>query len=1022
MVVVREDGTFTRLERVEELTHEARNEADHLWVWSGEAAPARLEARADLGSALEPDERRLRLRVVSDDVEAPDSDPEPGMVIAAPVEMWEEVPEDLLPMWPLEAAGSLEIPVDGRSPLRVRWVGDPEGSGWIDVEPGVREVRLLSRPASDLAFRVLADDGDPVEHPKLRVFPGRSPQGLDEPWAVAGVGPPGEIFLPSVLSGQELTLWVEAPGYVPATWVGQTGDFPEEIRLTRGTAVRGTFVDEDDQPVPGVDVTVTAWVAPDVPETYSRTATSDPGGTWSVAALPMGQVAVTARSPAHSLFRERFETTEAETDLGELVLHPRLDLRVRVIDDLGEPVPGAHVQTRIGIEAYAGARGEAVLRGVPPGEPVRLWAEAAGHRQSMAVAPPPFTEPVTLRLSRAFTVTGRVVDGEGTALPGGVVRAVTFVDANQTQQSATDILGDGSFVLALPPERATRLTLEPSAARKLIVDLEPGRAGDVRDLGDLQPPSGLVVTGRFLAAETGRPVPGVRLWTPDPDASHPLNAWVFGRLLETSSDEDGRFRLTGLPLRPALLRGDAPGYARVHLAIEPGADQEAVDLGDVELTAGATVRVVLEGFEERDRASRVARVDLGGEGLELDRLQSPVADDTATLGHVPPGPAELEVTEGQTVICRRGLDVPERGELEVRCGDERLSVRGRVFVAGAAAAGGSLTWLPPESSGISMSMTSPEGLPFHREFSAGPRQVSATVASDGTFETDGLEAGPWQVHYFGRDGAAVQPLDVRLPESGDHWVRLDYEGLVLRGRVVDGEGRPVGGALVTELVTGAGTRADAAGVFSLRMREPGAYRLKARHEEGLESPVVATRLEPGDPGEPVTLVLRKARDDRLTVAVLGRGSVPASGGFVFLETDRGLRVLTADSRGRATLRVTEPLPRRIRAAAWVDGLWLTTAWQSWDAARDGFQVGPPTEEPGALLLTTEERSGTVSLTTPDGWRLAPLMTRLGMPPNVSPEFPARVSGLAPGSYTVSLGGSRWTITVRAGDLAELEME
>jgi hypothetical protein len=59
-----------------------------------------------------------------------------------------------------------------------------------------------------------------------------------------------------------------------------------------------------------------------------------------------------------------------------------------------------------------------------------------------------------------------------------------------------------SFIVDLPPGKAFDLILRGPTVRKPRTAVAAGKAGEVRDLGDLRPPPGREVTGRVGDKET----------------------------------------------------------------------------------------------------------------------------------------------------------------------------------------------------------------------------------------------------------------------------------------------------------------------------------------------------------------------------------------------------------------------------------------------------------------------------------------------------------------------------------------
>ena len=76
--------------------------------------------------------------------------------------MWSEVPEDLLPSWEVNQKPTLEVPVDGAKPWRVRYISEKLGSTWVDVQPQQREVQITVAPADRMTLIVSGSSGQAV--------------------------------------------------------------------------------------------------------------------------------------------------------------------------------------------------------------------------------------------------------------------------------------------------------------------------------------------------------------------------------------------------------------------------------------------------------------------------------------------------------------------------------------------------------------------------------------------------------------------------------------------------------------------------------------------------------------------------------------------------------------------------------------------------------------------------------------------------------------------------------------------
>ncbi len=980
----------------------------HAWVWTERTAPRRIAAE-ELGEEPLPEDRQQLAITVSRRGKAPLA------VRAAPVDMWTEVPEPLLPIWELPQDGALRIPRDARRPWRLRLVGEGVGGWWTDVGSGRGVVSLAPAAADDRGITLMESTGEAIPGAGLTLLDGAAGRGATPVLAQFRAGEDGAVTIPSLPDGREITLIASAPGHASAALVSRSGSLPSRLRLPPGTTLRGRFVDSEKAPLAAVAVRAEAYVAEGIPALAARRVESGEDGRWEVAALPRGEVAVLAAAQGLAPFRTVVDAERPDVDLGTVVLRPGARLPVLVVDDTGAPVAAAAVTAGAGTSAVTDHRGQAVLEPLPAQTRIELTTRADGHLAAVEAVPPPFPEQLRVTLERAFVVQGRLVDARGVPAAGGTVR----IENGSSYRDET-LLPGGEFELELLPGQPVGLVLRSPVTTELRLAVESGQPGELRQLGDLSAPPGIRAHGRIVRAD-GSPVAGARIWCPRPSEQGDVVAWVHRDFIEGRSAHDGSFELAGLPERPALLRFDAPGLARLHRLLQPERDAAVADLGELVMGEGATVRVFTH---EAVGGGALARVDLRGGWLEPDMLTAAVSDGEAVVRHVPAGEVTITVLEGRDLLCEQVLQVGEGDrDLEVECGRSPMRVSGTVVVGAAAAGVGQLLWHPEgvtEVPGIIMNRESAGGLRQQSAFGAGRPQVDIEVDDSGFFATEKLRPGAWKVAWVPAAGSMSEWKPVELPASDHHDLTLTFSELYLLGRVVDSEENPVAGARVRALDGGSLVMTDGDGSFSLTGLSPGRHGVHARLGERT-SQVAEAMVEPGRQPEPVLLVLEERLEDKVEVRVVDREERPAAGAFVFLEDERGvLRLLTADRQGRARTTLRPPYPQHLRAAAVHAGEWTFGDWLSRDdAAKDGLTLA--SEPTGALLISSEDLAGSPQLFTALGWDLSQLLTRIGTRPLIRPDLPLHLEGLPNGEYTVNLKGSRNLAAVHDGERAALEL-
>jgi len=979
------------------------------WLWSQNAAPRRLPPEEPLPISLEPTQDTLDARIGDGEQELP----EELELLAAPVAMWQEVPESLIPAWPVPENGVLKLPRLSGEAWRLRLVGNGAGGAWIEV-PAARE-RLALRPpgpASDRDLTILGPSAEPVADVALRFY--GSGQG-DAPDMLAGYlsDSEGKVWLPALPAELETELLIVEEDLAPWRFAGRLSSLPETLRLAAGSVLRGRVVDSDGRPISGARVHAMVFSAPGSTRVFARRGESGENGAWRLAGLASGKLRLAITAPGFAQLDRLIELEGGtEEDLGSITLEPARNVELYVTDTDKRPVAEAEITTENGRRVFTDSEGFAQLGGLPRNPAQEVEVDAPGFLSTTVRLGPPRKEPLEVELTAALLAVGRFLDHDGVPVAGG---QATLEIGDQT--TFFEILGDGSFEIEVPPATRAGLLLSSERTAELRLTLAPGERGEVRDLGDLRAPLSFEITGRLLSSEEAAPIEGARVWALR-SADDPLFAWIRGDILQTQSDAEGRFILEGTTAPSTLVRIDAPGRARRHLEVVVPEGETHYDAGEIELHRGSEVIVRVD---EEDTRGLEARLDLRGAWLESDMLTATVVGERARFANVPAGPAILSLERGHEVICDQEIDVPDEGEiLEVECGVGRSIVRGLVLAGEVPAGAGQLTWRPGGDRAPAVIMRHRVGqLETAEVYSGGRPDVVVPVDASGYFETRALRAGDWEVVWSSEAASSLaSPMAVRLEETKEQEITLRLPFRALVGTVVDSEGRGVEGARVRELDQGAFALSGADGSFRLEGLEPGRLRVRARQRES-SSEVVSVVLEPDVPPPALRLELAD-RQARAHVQVVDENGLPAAGALVFVEVPGGgLRLLTADSEGRLEMPFHPPHPDRLRAAAYRSGHWIFGPWIDFETAREDWVLrGGAT---GGIEITCEESCGILRLGSVEGWDLAAMSLRLGRRLFLSPGEPLVLSGLPEGSYLASLDGVERRFAIEAGELESLEL-
>jgi hypothetical protein len=970
---------------------EIKPEVAAVWAWSQTAPPRRTDdgagAACELKRAAEgylevrvdrqrlPKETKLRL-------------------IAAPREAWEEVPEDFLPVWTVKAGEAVRVPVDRGLPWRVRLAGPGFGTWWTDVAPGHAAVVLSPIEARDRTIRFETEKGRALAAARLSVLDEGAQRGRFSKLADYRSDKEGRVVLSALPDAAKITLVGSAFERAPRVVEARPSTLPERMVIPPGAVVRARIVDRDGKPIANASLGVRTWLAETLDVPLLRTSESKGDGSGEVTALPAGRAEWRAAAPGYApASRPLRLAVDSVIDLGTVALEPAASVAVRVRDDRGEPVR-ASIAANGGISVTSDAKGEATLP-VIAGQPFEIVAAAPGHRRVAQQVQVPFPAVVELELTRAFRVSGRVVDANGAAVPQAVVRALRGTSFTNHESGA-----DGRFDVELDPGLEYSLEIRSPATALVRTDVAPGSAGEQRDLGDIAAPAGFVVTGRLVRASDRTAVAGARIWLPRPSEAGPLMAWAFRDVLQTESGPDGTFELRGLPAAPFTLRIEAPSLAPARRRITPAADATRVDAGEIALSSGATVTVVLDGDSGEEAT---AQIDVAGSGIPIDMLSAAFSNGRAIVPAVPSGPVTVSAIRGKDTLCRQQTTVPANAtELQIVCRARMVRVEGSVSVGGRPAALGTVVFLPPLDDGVATGIFESGSGAYRQQqvFSPGSGRHSAEVGHDGRFTIPRILPGPWEVFWMPERGRALAPRRVEIAAADVHPLVLQYPGVSLRGIVVDAQRRPVAEADVRDLSGEAFARSGPDGAFVLAGAAAGTWRVQARHRDRV-SRVAAVEVPDDRPPDPIELVVEADAD-------VVRARVPA-GALLFVETQPGaLRIVNVDANGNAELRFQEPLPSQVRIAAAVNGAFLLGDWTSFDAALgNGLALEP--RATGTLHVRSKERSGSVSIAGA-GWRVDRLLQWLGAFPTVAPDAPLTLQ-LPPGTYEVTLGNQTRVVAV-----------
>jgi len=919
-------------------------------------------------------------------------------LMAAPVEMWQAVPEPLLPSWSVPVDGlTLSVPRT-RDSWRLRVAGNNYGSTWIDVSPSQTRTVVLIEKAKRVEIEVEDSLGRPADHVTARIFSPRGSMTASASIQALLVGHGNQVIINGAPLGRQMVLVVLGSQAAPEIVKGTPVTLPPRVELQPGATLKGIVLNSDSgEPVDGADVAVDFWVSPDLPWPMATRAVTDDHGNWEQVGIPFGKVMLTVRAPGYVRWSQEVDLGRGGPQiLDPVMLLSAIELGVIVHDDVDQPVTGAQVTVRGSTGVSTDSEGRAVLRDIPRAGGFSVSVAAAGHLPKDVDVGDLTPHQLSIQLMRAFVLSGRLFAPDGLPIVGGKARIET-----PTSFSFVDLDDQGRFSIDLPPYTPYRVVLRSPSTNEVGFEIPAGNPGEHRDLGNIVAPRGVVVAGRVISDVDGEPVAGARVWTLRPSPRGPLISWMHGDILQTNTDSDGRFTVSGLSRLPFVIRIDAPAYARSHVLVEIKDESDVVNVGEVTVERGAEVRVEVTGDTD---GVLTAKLDLRGEGLPFDTVSSQIRGGAGVLSRIPSGQFNLSVVRGPKVLCDEPVMIHrDDSTVTVVCEARDTVVSGRVFEGDDLADGGTLVWMSTEKSvgsfpdGI-MNFETSSGLSQQALASSRPADVPVMVTRDGSFESREISPGQWRVGWYPPGRSAGRPIDVTVPSSSTFSVDLDFPALTVSGRVVDEDDRPIADIRVYEMNSGALDFSDPAGAFSMSGIPPGPVRLQARSEDR-ESDVYPLVVDPDNGISDLLLVLHDVDRHELLATVLGRDGTGQPGSIVFLQTDNGgNRLATAGSSGIATFELRLPLPGRFRAAAFANGSWILGEWAVFDP--DDASALLVDEGAGALVVTADGVAGPVAVKSQDGWDVSWLMTRVGVRPMIAVGHPLRLVGLPAGTYTI----------------------
>lgn len=575
----------------------------------------------------------------------------------------------------------------------------------------------------------------------------------------------------------------------PAEW--PRGGDGLVLPLTPLGVVAGTVLDPAGRPLPGAAVRArVGWQREagwswDPADPAVESAEVDADGRFRIADLP-SQAMLWLRAEAPDRPTVEVETRVGETDV-RLVLGHGGSLRGRVRTADGGAVAGASAQlfavgrgtARVGYDhgvrlgglpAEVAEDGALRLDRAPAGT-YELVVAVPGHQPltvpGVEVADGVETDVGTLELRPEELLAGRVLDLEGSPIAGALL------EVEQRHAESQSAIGHSGRRFEADDEGRFRVGgLGGDLPVTLIVRAD-GYLGSRLDLQlPLQEPlevrlgRGGTVFGEVVD-DTGRPLAGVALIA---RVEHPgQGRHVHPSASETAmatSDDDGRFELTAVPVGPVTI-GVSPSGGGGRDEITVGTIDEGQRVGPLRIEvprSGEVAGRVLRADSAPAAGAQVAAIREMPGGGSSSRSVTADALGRFRLTDLEAGP--------QTVVATLGFSGRAEREVEVAAGVHELELV-----------------LEPTTA-VSGRIVAPDGSPVGRGRATLEREGSSVglfVDDVGRFQLVGLDEGTYrlvaEVPGFGR-GVHPEPVEVRRGQPVDGLVVRLSPGARVAGRVI----------------------------------------------------------------------------------------------------------------------------------------------------------------------------------------------------------------------------------------------
>ena len=677
---------------------------------------------------------------------------------------------------------------------------------------------LFLQPGGRIAGRVLGPDGKPLCDAIVTATPSdgalfammREGRGalrtdLDGKFSFDGIGAGNRYTVRATKEG--LASQDEGPIAIEAS--SNRDDL--ELKLDAGASLRFRLVTAQDTPVKDVDARLTPQgggkrrgFAMASNEVDRDKIVSEGDGKFLVKALDAGTFDLTLEPPDYAdVAKEGVKLRSGETtDLGTIRVKESKSIAGRISDMNGQPIAGAVIsgmwlagEARLSREARSNAEGRFRLAGLGD-QPLRnLSARASGYSDASREGAAPGDTAVDFILEKTGSIVGRVLFRGGTAPPAFRVQA--FAEAKEKQErpgfrfvvgSRPDddrIFTDPSGNFRVDGVDAGMVTITAKADGKA-----PGRKSGLKvvsdqavDAGTLTLEDGRALRGRVVAAKDDAPIAGATVSVAPPQGFMMTGSREAAGLAVTGLD--GRFEIAGLEPRTYAIDANQPDYSPNSGRVEVGADADTDDF-EIKLSRGGIITGLVRDAQKQPQANvqvLLSKMQMGGgpqtasTGPDGRYSFEKIAPGEYMVIRAPTGGGPLMLFGGMKQVAVR------EGETTVHDLDEssKINLSGRVLKGGQPVGNATLFFSVTDAGATT------KDLRQSRSDADGRYQIGLDTA--GAYAVAVSTGG-----FFGGGSSAVR---VQVPDQPSPVIDITMKSAGISGHVVNAEGKPVSGAIVT---------------------------------------------------------------------------------------------------------------------------------------------------------------------------------------------------------------------------------